>query len=186
MGKGQRCIRGVLPSQLHCGRWSLFSFTWGIWKRCDVQPSKLPHRRVREWGNLYSCGSLVEGWFRAVNYPVFSACFALVTKTVVRQEMQVSAAGMSSHVKDQKVLHANIQFWVSDFSGSRGLSCIHIHRTAGPAPRRVLPACSSPGSRDLGIEGPHPATPWQETRRLHGQNCASNSKTLEMTICQRT
>lgn len=76
----------------------------------------------------------VEGWFRGVNYPVFSACFTLVPKTVVRQGMQVLAAGISSHVKDQKVLHTNVQIWVSDFSGSRGLSCIRIHRTAGPAP----------------------------------------------------
>lgn len=78
---------------------------------------------------------LVDHWLRAgsgvLNYPVIPACFTLVPKTVVRQEMQVLAAGVSSHVKNQKVLHTNIQTWVSDFSGSRGPSCIRIDSRTG-------------------------------------------------------
>lgn len=62
-------------------------------------------------GGIYTRGSLVEGWFQGVNYPVFSSLFSLVPKTVVRQEMQVSATGVSAHVKNQKVLHTNIHIW---------------------------------------------------------------------------
>lgn len=68
--RAQRCI--IKPVTL---RTMELNLTWGLWKWCSIYTSKLPHWRVKEWGYLHSCGSLVEGCCRGVNYPVLLACF---------------------------------------------------------------------------------------------------------------